>query len=237
MARTKQTTREYTTDNTARIERLEQENVLLNQKVEELTQKFEESMRFIQTLKGLSRMYEMQYPENVPLASTIVDDDEQYTEPEDDLSLDLTMENEIEEKKKEIMNKTYNDLDLLSDNEEVEDEEINLLQNQIAVMNLDSELIINENDDEKDDEKEEADSDIPAPPSPTPIQNEAPLPTNLSTSPLPEPMNAEEEEEVEEEEVNYKKMKVGELKKLCKTKGIKGYSKLKKKQLIELLSQ
>jgi len=205
----------------------------LNQKVEELTQKFEESMRFIQTLKI---MYEMQHPENVSLASTIVDDDEQYTEPEDDLSLDLTMENEIEEKK-EIMNQTYNDLDLLSDNEEVEDEEINLLQNQIAVMNLDSELIINENDDEKDDEKEEADSDIPAPPSPTPIQNEAPLPTNLSTSPLPEPMNAEEEEEVAEEEVNYKKMKVGELKKLCKTKGIKGYSKLKKKQLIELLSQ
>ncbi|SVA26958.1 uncharacterized protein METZ01_LOCUS79812 [marine metagenome] len=231
MARTKQTTREYT--QIARIERLEQENVLLNQKVEELTQKFEESMRFIQTLKI---MYEMQHPENVSLASTIVDDDEQYTEPEDDLSLDLTMENEIEEKK-EIMNQTYNDLDLLSDNEEVEDEEINLLQNQIAVMNLDSELIINENDDEKDDEKEEADSDIPAPPSPTPIQNEAPLPTNLSTSPLPEPMNAEEEEEVAEEEVNYKKMKVGELKKLCKTKGIKGYSKLKKKQLIELLSQ
>jgi hypothetical protein len=237
MARTKQTTREYT--QIARIERLEQENVLLNQKVEELTQKFEESMRFIQTLKI---MYEMQHPENVSLASTIVDtqEEDEYTEPEDneslELSLDLTMENEIEEKK-EIMNQTYNDLDLLSDNEEVEDEEINLLQNQIAVMNLDSELIINENDDEKDDEKEEADSDIPAPPSPTPIQNEAPLPTNLSTSPLPEPMNAEEEEEVAEEEVNYKKMKVGELKKLCKTKGIKGYSKLKKKQLIELLSQ
>jgi len=30
---------------------------------------------------------------------------------------------------------------------------------------------------------------------------------------------------------------VTELKKLCKSRGIKGYSKLKKKQLIELLSQ
>lgn len=223
MARTKQTTRQYT--DTYRIEKLEEENVLLNQKVAELTQKFEDSMKFIQTLKT---MYEMQHPENVSLASTIVDTqpDDEYTEPEDDLSLDLTMENEIEEKK-EIMNQTYNDLDLLSDEEveEVPDVEEELNSN-------DSELIITDNDDEKE---ECTDSDIPAAPSPTPVQNEAPLPTNLSTSPLPEPMNAEEEEE--EEEVNYKKMKVGELKKLCKTKGIKGYSKLKKKQLIELLSQ
>lgn len=223
MARTKQTTRQYT--DTYRIEKLEEENVLLNQKVAELTQKFEDSMKFIQTLKT---MYEMQHPENVSLASTIVDTqpDDEYTEPEDDLSLDLTMENEIEEKK-EIMNQTYNDLDLLSDEEveEVPDVEEELNSN-------DSELIITDNDDEKE---ECTDSNIPAAPSPTPVQNEAPLPTNLSTSPLPEPMNAEEEEE--EEEVNYKKMKVGELKKLCKTKGIKGYSKLKKKQLIELLSQ
>lgn len=35
---------------------------------------------------------------------------------------------------------------------------------------------------------------------------------------------------------DYKKMKVNELKKLCKEKGIKGYSKLKKDQLIELLN-
>jgi DNA (cytosine-5)-methyltransferase 1 len=37
------------------------------------------------------------------------------------------------------------------------------------------------------------------------------------------------------EEINYKKMKVKELKKLCKERGIKGYSKLKKKELINLL--
>ncbi len=207
MARTKQTTREYT--ETARIEKLEQENLILNEKINKLTQKFEESMKFIQTLKT---MYEMQHPHNVSLASTIVD-----TQLEDNESLDLTIE--IEEKKK-IMNQTYDDLDLLSDNEELEDVEEEINSN-------DSELIITENDDEK---KEEMNYDIPVAPSPTPIRNEAPLPTNLSTSPLPEPMNAEEE-------VNYKKMKVGELKKLCKTKGIKGYSKLKKKQLIELLSQ
>ncbi len=234
MARTIQTTRQYT--DTYRIEKLEEENVLLNQKITELTQKFEESMKFIQTLKT---MYEMQHPQNVSLASTIVDtqpdielDDEQYTEPEEEsseLSLDLTIENEIEEKK-EIMNQNYNDLDLLSDNEEIE------VQDDVVeeINSNDSELIIVENDDEK---REEVNYHMPKAPSPTPIQNEAPLPTNLSTSPLPEPMNAEEEEEVAEEEVNYKKMKVGELKKLCKAKGIKGYSKLKKKQVIELLSQ
>lgn len=228
MARAIQTTRQYT--DTYRIEKLEEENVLLNQKIAELTQKFEESMKFIQTLKT---MYEMQHPQNVSLASTIVESEDEYTEPEEEssqLSLDLTMENKIEEKK-EIMNQNYNDLDMLSDNEEIEVQEE---QEDVVVEEIDStesELIIAE-DDEK---KEEMNSDIPAPPSPTPIQNEAPLPTNLSTSPLPEPMNVEEE--VAEEEVNYNKMKVGELKKLCKTKGIKGYSKLKKKQLIELLSQ
>jgi len=45
----------------------------------------------------------------------------------------------------------------------------------------------------------------------------------------------EEVKEELEEKVDYKKMKVGDLKKLCKEKGIKGYSKLKKKEVIELL--
>jgi len=40
-----------------------------------------------------------------------------------------------------------------------------------------------------------------------------------------------------EEEVDFKKITVKELKALCKSKGIKGYSKLKKQQLIELLKQ
>jgi hypothetical protein len=44
-----------------------------------------------------------------------------------------------------------------------------------------------------------------------------------------------ESEEFELEQINYKQMKVVELKKLCKTRGIKGYSKLRKKQLIEIL--
>jgi hypothetical protein len=66
---------------------------------------------------------------------------------------------------------------------------------------------------------------------------EPPLPENLSTSPMPEPTPVVEEEVVEPViiDINYKKMKVVELKKLCKSRGIKGYSKLKKKQLIELL--
>jgi len=37
--------------------------------------------------------------------------------------------------------------------------------------------------------------------------------------------------------INYKKMKVVELKKLCKSRGIKGYSKLKKHQLIDILKK
>ena len=50
------------------------------------------------------------------------------------------------------------------------------------------------------------------------------------------------EEVVEEEkpvytEATLKKMKVGELKKLCKEKGLKKYSTLKKNQLVELLLQ
>jgi len=47
---------------------------------------------------------------------------------------------------------------------------------------------------------------------------------------VPEPI-------VEVEEINYKKMKVKELKAECKKRGIKGYSKLKKKQLIEILEK
>jgi hypothetical protein len=37
--------------------------------------------------------------------------------------------------------------------------------------------------------------------------------------------------------INYKKMKVVELKKLCKERKFKGYSKLKKKELIEILKK
>jgi hypothetical protein len=41
---------------------------------------------------------------------------------------------------------------------------------------------------------------------------------------------------ITEEVINYKKMKVIELKKLCKKRGFKGYSKFRKHQLIELLN-
>lgn len=44
-------------------------------------------------------------------------------------------------------------------------------------------------------------------------------------------------EEKTTEQVNYSLMKVTELKKLCKERKIKGYSKLKKKELIELLEK
>ena len=41
---------------------------------------------------------------------------------------------------------------------------------------------------------------------------------------------------VKENNINYNLMKVKELKKLCKERKIKGYYKLKKKELIELLN-
>lgn len=54
-----------------------------------------------------------------------------------------------------------------------------------------------------------------------------------------EPINTEpiKNEEVVQEKINLKLMKVTELKKLCKTRGLKRYSKLKKKELIELLEK
>lgn len=52
-----------------------------------------------------------------------------------------------------------------------------------------------------------------------------------------EKVEEEKVEETVEENINYSKMKVGDLKKLCKERGIKGYSKLKKKELVELLQQ
>lgn len=69
---------------------------------------------------------------------------------------------------------------------------------------------------------------------------EPPLPSNLRKSPMTPPPQEEDEEVKEEkpvENVNYSKMKVAELKKLCKERKIKGYSKMKKKELVELLEQ
>lgn len=67
-----------------------------------------------------------------------------------------------------------------------------------------------------------------------PEQVEIEQPEKLETE-KPEQVEPEQPEQVEPEQVNYKKMKVGDLKKLCKEKGIKGYSKLKKNEVIELL--
>jgi len=153
----------------------------------------------------------------------------------------------------------------LSDNEEVEELQVEN-ESEIVVNphtleleveeektdDNDSVLIIDENKENKEDEEMVVDTTIPPPPNPTPIINtevdelvadvenlnlEPPLPENLSTSPMPEPTPIVEDVEEVVIDINYKKMKVVELKKLCKSRGIKGYSKLKKKQLIELLSQ
>ena len=218
--------------NTERITNLESE-------VELLKQKLNDSISFINTLRV---MYEMKHPVEeepkstaVSLASTIVDEEEPSLEltfdEEQVVSLASTIVDEEEvvslaptivdeevllDQKFEKMNQIYDDLDLLSDNEEYEENEET------------SELILIDEDNEELSE----DSSIPIPPPPTPVvQQVAPLPSNLSTSPMPEFI------EVVEEVINYKKTKVSELKKLCKTRGFKGYSKLKKQQLIDLLTQ
>jgi len=222
----------------------------------------------------------------VSLASTIVDEpsyqpdtldllletQEEVTHEEvQQPSLAPTYDDEKEDEldlKLEIMNETYDDLDLLSDNEEVEELEVENVSEIVVnpetfsleveekteeVVSNDSVLIIDENQDEE----MIVDTTIPPPPNPTPVNPtpiintntsvdelmadvenlnlEPPLPENLSTSPMPVVEEVVEEEVVVD--INYKKMKVTELKKLCKSRGIKGYSKLKKKQLIELLSQ
>ena len=147
----------------------------------------------------------------VSLAPTIVDEEQVVS-----LAPTIVDEEVLLDQKFEKMNQIYDDLDLLSDNEEYEENEET------------SELILIDEDNEELSE----DSSIPIPPPPTPVvQQVAPLPSNLSTSPMPEFI------EVVEEVINYKKTKVSELKKLCKTRGFKGYSKLKKQQLIDLLTQ
>ncbi len=89
---------------------------------------------------------------------------------------------------------------------------------------------------------EEYDEDITIPKTPIPElvidTTEAPLPVGLSMSPMTptRPVIVEPElEEVIEEVVDYSKMKVKELKALCKSRGIKKYSKLRKAELISLL--
>ena len=159
-------------------------------------------------------------PKTISLSSTI-DPFENDEEKPKTISLASTIvEEDLIEQKFEKMNKTYDDLELLSDNEEY-DEECELIECE----NKEEEVVIES-------------SIVPPPPTPpTPVlQNiEAPLPPNLSTSPLPE--FSEEPEEIVKEVIDYKKTNVGELKKLCKSRGFKGYSKLKKNQLIELLTQ
>lgn len=67
----------------------------------------------------------------------------------------------------------------------------------------------------------------------------------VKRSPIQSPVrfNRKAEAETEEESISMggvekvKGMKVSELKELAKSKGIKGYSKLKKSELIELLSR
>ena len=147
------------------------------------------------------------------LAPTVID------EPTPKQSLPPTIideptpiENVEETKKVELVSTLVDDFDILSDNEELEEEKSPILS-----------LVVNE---------------------PEIDMTKPPLPNNLIMSPMT-PKNEEVEEQVEEEQVeeeqveevvNYKKMKVNELKKMCKERGIKGYSKMKKQELIDLLS-
>ena len=101
--------------------------------------------------------------------------------------------------------------------------------------------------------KEEYEEDISIPMTPKPViveepikeatpelvidTTQAPLPECLSMSPMtPKPEIIEEVElETVVEEIDYSKMKVKELKALCKEMKIKGYSKKKKAELITMI--
>ena len=70
-----------------------------------------------------------------------------------------------------------------------------------------------------------------------PVSKSTPLPPTLSKSPIQSPEASPEPVVVEEPVVvDYSKMSVKQLKALCKTAGLKKYSKMKKNQLIEALS-
>jgi len=197
---------------TDRIIILESDVEFLKQENQKLNNALNNALVFIDTLRV---MYEMKHPVTEELnmtdicrTSTIID--EQLFE-------------DNKQKKMKKMNETYDDLDLLSDN----DEEIYETPIQSSLpTNLSISPI------------EEVIIEAPLPTnlslSISPIEEviiEAPLPTNLSMSPMSE--NIEEIKKV----INYTKMKVTELKKICKTRNFKGYTKLKKNQLIDLLSE
>jgi hypothetical protein len=203
---------------------------------------FEETLVDDESEDSLELTFDEPKPQAVSLASTIVDEEEP-------LEIDQKMER---------MNETYDDLELLSDNEEYEDDEetYSLIKCETKeddeevseetiipppptpVIIEESVLVIDEDIEDVEDVSSES-TCPPPPPTPIieePLQNmEAPLPPNLSTSPLPE--FVEQPDEIVEEVINYKKTKVTALKKLCKARGFKGYSKLKKQQLIDLLTQ
>ncbi len=181
-------------------------------------------------------------------------------------------EKRLTKQQEEVLANTVTDYDLLSDDEEEEEDYKNELEEIEMRMTIVDEMNLEEQK-QKVDEKyqnkikdgdvveiewadnvmedldeyvsEEYDEDITIPKTPKPKTpelkidtTEPPLPSNLSMSPMtptrPEIVEPELEAVVEEA-VNYSKMKVKELKALCKSRGIKKYSKLKKAELIALL--
>lgn len=165
---------------------------------------------------------------------------------------DKTLSPKPVNKKEEIMSSLVEGIDELSDNEDF-DEELNeqlpLLsldlgqeENELRYTQLPETLVDEDVDINHTNEMSEIEleatlvDDIEKEMSELVIDtNLPPLPSNISKSPMSPP--SENEEEMVEENINYSKMKVSELKKLCKEKGVKGYSKLKKKQLIEELQK
>lgn len=69
------------------------------------------------------------------------------------------------------------------------------------------------------------------------LENVFELTNQMNNLNLEESPNVIIEEIIDLSPINYNKMKVTELKKLCKERKIKGYSKLKKKELIEILKK
>lgn len=176
---------------------------------------------------------------NVSLASTIqpetltIDIDDTVKEKESLVSTLLDKESILSSMNKESL-KDARELE-----ENIENNKLSIEKRNIMNTIVDDIDILSDNDSLLS----ESEKDIIQ--SPKINQSVPPLPSNLRQSPMT-PIQTlivetkEEEKPIEsikrnETKIDYKKMKVADLKKLCKEKGIKGFSKMKKQQLIDLL--
>ena len=202
------------------LKTLKEHNITIVKQVEKIEEVVDEELEYTQKDEGYDSLIDEPTPKQslVPTIESVEDNTMAMLETP---KKSPTFLEEEKTQKEELVSTLVDDFDMLSDNETLE---------KSPSLTVDT--------------KSEIDMTKP------------PLPSNLIMSPMT-PKNEVEEEKVVEEvkevaqkekevvkevaqkeksTINYKKMKVGELKKMCKEKGIKGYSKLKKQALIDLLS-